>query len=102
MAQKIHTFKGEFTKADIWEGYASYTFRNKDYKKMNFEFDENYPLTQACNFFDENMYTNDKFTGCWFKIKYTTTKEIRETEEPLQIHRIISINPIRQKKKCAC
>lgn len=102
MAQKSQTFKGEFTKAEIWEGYTSYTFRNKDSEKMVFEFDDNHPTQVPCNFFDEDMYTNTKFIGCWFKIKYLTTTEIRETEEPIQIHKIISIKPVGQNRKCAC
>lgn len=103
IAQKVNTFKGEFTNADIWEGFANFTFKNKGYEKMNFEFDKSYSLAQIpCNFFDEDMYTNSKITGCWFKIKYTTIKEIRESEEAIQIHKIISIKPIRKNKKCAC
>lgn len=102
IAQKIQTFKGKFTKAEIWEGHASYTFRNKDSEKMAFEFDDNSPIQTPCHFFDENMYTDIKFIGCWFKIKYSTTTEIRESEEPLRIHKIISIKPVRQKKKCNC
>lgn len=98
VAQNIQTFKGEFTKAEIWEGHASYTFRNKGSEKMTFEFDDNYPIQAPCNFFDENMYTNTKFIGCWFKMKYSTSTEIRETEEPLRIHKIISLKPVRKKK----